>query len=205
MPYIKIELTKEGVTREQKQQLIKGVTDLITDVLNKDPQLTHVVIQEVELDDWGLAGEQVSGLRDRGITASNAKAQTNQKMDKQYTDSTAIATALDQYYFKGIEEGNLDLLKQVYYPGTLLFGDVKGQAYFKTLDQYLDGVKNRQSPKDSGKPFQGTILSVSVVNSIAVAEVKVKMYDFNYHEFLSFHKLDGRWVIVNKMISDVQP
>jgi 4-oxalocrotonate tautomerase len=39
MPYVKIEVTREGVTREQKQTLIKGVTDLITDVLNKDPQL----------------------------------------------------------------------------------------------------------------------------------------------------------------------
>lgn len=69
MPYIKIELTREGVTREQKQQLIKGITDLMGDVLNKDPHLTHVVIQEVELDDWGYAGEQVSVLRERGITA----------------------------------------------------------------------------------------------------------------------------------------
>ena len=69
MPYIKIELTREGVSREQKQKLIKGVTDLITEVLNKDPQLTHVVIQEIELDDWGFAGEQVSVLRERGITA----------------------------------------------------------------------------------------------------------------------------------------
>jgi 4-oxalocrotonate tautomerase len=69
MPYIKIEITREGVTREQKQTLIKGVTDLITDVLNKDPQLTHVVIQEVDLDDWGFAGEQVSVLREKGITA----------------------------------------------------------------------------------------------------------------------------------------
>lgn len=69
MPYIKIELTKEGVTRQQKQQLIKGVTELITDVLNKDPHLTHVVIQEVALDDWGYAGEQVSVLREQGITA----------------------------------------------------------------------------------------------------------------------------------------
>ena len=60
MPYVKIELTREGVTREQKQQLIKGVTDLITDVLNKDPHLTHIVIQEVNLDDWGYAGDQVS-------------------------------------------------------------------------------------------------------------------------------------------------
>ncbi|ETZ21145.1 4-oxalocrotonate tautomerase family protein [Pedobacter sp. V48] len=69
MPYIKIELTREGVSREQKQALIKGVTDLMTDVLNKDPQLTHVVIQEIELDDWGFAGEQVSVLREKGITA----------------------------------------------------------------------------------------------------------------------------------------
>ena len=70
MPYIKIELTREDVTREQKQKLIKGVTDLVTDVLNKDPHLTHVVIQEVELDDWGYAGEQVSVLREQGITAN---------------------------------------------------------------------------------------------------------------------------------------
>jgi 4-oxalocrotonate tautomerase len=69
MPYVKIELTREGVTREQKQILIKGITDLITDTLNKDPHLTHVVIQEVALDDWGYAGEQVSVLREQGITA----------------------------------------------------------------------------------------------------------------------------------------
>jgi 4-oxalocrotonate tautomerase len=70
MPYVKIEVTREGVTREQKQILIKGITDLITNVLNKDPQLTHVVIQEIDLDDWGFAGEQVSVLREKGITAN---------------------------------------------------------------------------------------------------------------------------------------
>jgi len=69
MPYVKIELTREGVTREQKQVLISGITNLITDVLNKDPHLTHIVIQEVDLDDWGYAGEQVSVLREKGITA----------------------------------------------------------------------------------------------------------------------------------------
>ncbi len=69
MPYVKIELTREGVSREQKQILIKGITDLITDTLNKDPHLTHVVIQEVEPDNWGYAGEQVSVLREKGITA----------------------------------------------------------------------------------------------------------------------------------------
>lgn len=69
MPYVKIELTREGVTREQKQELISGITNLITAVLNKDPQLTHIVIQEIDLDDWGFGGEQVSVLREKGITA----------------------------------------------------------------------------------------------------------------------------------------
>lgn len=69
MPYVKLELTRESVTREQKQKLISGITNLITEILNKDPHLTHVVIQEIELDDWGYAGEQVSVLREKGITA----------------------------------------------------------------------------------------------------------------------------------------
>ncbi|MET3026150.1 4-oxalocrotonate tautomerase family protein [Flavobacterium sp. UW10123] len=73
MPYVKIELTREGVTREQKQQLISGITKLITEVLDKDPNLTHIVIQEIELDDWGFAGEQVSVLREKGVTAQRKK------------------------------------------------------------------------------------------------------------------------------------
>jgi hypothetical protein len=131
------------------------------------------------------------------------KAQHIKEMENNKQDIAAITMALENYYFRGIYEGNPDLLNQVYNRGTLLFGDVKEQPYAKTLDQYLDGVKNRLSPKDSGKPFKGEIISIKLINSIAIAEVKVKMYDFNYHEFLSFHKLNGRWLIVNKMISDV--
>jgi hypothetical protein len=126
------------------------------------------------------------------------------KMETLQKDSSAISNALENFYFQGIYEGDLNALGQIFNAGTLLFGDVKGQPYAKTLDQYLDGVKHRQSPKDSGKPFKGEILNLKVVNSIAIAEVRVMMYDFIYHEFLSFHKLNGRWLIVNKMISDVK-
>lgn len=119
-------------------------------------------------------------------------------------DKIAITTAIHEVYLKGINEGDVPLLKTLYHPGTLLFGDVKGQPYFKTLDQYLDGVAHRVSPQADGRPFKGTILSIAVVNSIAVARLHVKMYDFNYDEFLSFHKIDGKWFIVNKMMSDVQ-
>lgn len=132
-----------------------------------------------------------------------ATAQNSRKMETNQQDSLAIAQALENYYFPGIYEGNVGTLGKIFFSGTLLFGDVKGQPYAKTLDQYLDGVAHRQPPKDSGKPFNGSIVSIDVVNSIAVARVNVKMYEFDYQEFLSFHKIDGRWVIVNKMIADV--
>jgi hypothetical protein len=120
------------------------------------------------------------------------------------TDSAAIGAVLDNAYFKGIYEGDVNLLGSTFYDNALLFGDVKGAPYYKTLAQYLDGVKNRQSPKDSGKSFSGDIIAIEIVNSIAIAKVQVKMYDFNYFELLSFHKFNDKWLIVNKMISDVQ-
>ena len=124
-------------------------------------------------------------------------------MKNNQQEKAAIVSALENYYFKGIYSGDLGLLHKVYFHGALLFGDVNGQPYFKTLDQYFDAVKSRQSPEDSGKPFKGEIISINFINTIAVAEAKVKMYDFYYHEFLSFHKMNDRWVIVNKMLTDV--
>ncbi|WP_230715617.1 nuclear transport factor 2 family protein [Flavobacterium sp. JAS] len=124
-------------------------------------------------------------------------------MENQQADIAAITDVVENYYFKGIYEGDEMLLGSIFHPGTLVFGNVKGQPYFKTVDLYLDGVKNRQSPKDSGKPFKGQILNIKVVNSIAIAEINVKMYDFNYRDFLSLHKIDGQWLIVNKMLTDL--
>ena len=66
MPYVNIKITKEGATSEQKGQLIEGVTNLLKDVLGKKPQTTVVVIDEVDTDNWGIGGEQVTVRRKRG-------------------------------------------------------------------------------------------------------------------------------------------
>lgn len=63
MPYVNIKVTDEGVTKAQKAALIKGVTQLLQDVLNKSPATTVVVIDEVNTDNWGIHGEQVTELR----------------------------------------------------------------------------------------------------------------------------------------------
>ncbi|ASF06228.1 4-oxalocrotonate tautomerase family protein [Nocardia brasiliensis NBRC 14402] len=63
MPYVNIKVTDEGVTREQKSRLIAGVTELLRDVLGKDPATTFVVIDEVALANWGVGGVDVEEYR----------------------------------------------------------------------------------------------------------------------------------------------
>ncbi|MCD1126971.1 4-oxalocrotonate tautomerase family protein [Jinshanibacter sp. LJY008] len=63
MPYVNIKITKEGATAEQKKQLIEGVTQLLVKVLDKNPATTLVVIDEVDMDNWGIGGFPVTELR----------------------------------------------------------------------------------------------------------------------------------------------
>ncbi len=63
MPYVNIKITREGATREQKEQLIAGATRLLVDVLGKNPETTVVVIDEVDTDNWGIGGKNVTSIR----------------------------------------------------------------------------------------------------------------------------------------------
>ncbi|HEV7369359.1 4-oxalocrotonate tautomerase family protein [Arenibaculum sp.] len=63
MPYVNMKITREGATPEQKAALIKGVTDLLVDVLDKNPATTFVVIDEVDMEDWGVGGLPVGEYR----------------------------------------------------------------------------------------------------------------------------------------------
>ncbi len=65
MPYVNIRITREQTTAEQKAELIRGVTQLLVDVLGKDPQTAFVIIDEVDTDNWGVAGESVTARRQR--------------------------------------------------------------------------------------------------------------------------------------------
>ena len=63
MPFINIKVTDEGVTKEQKRQLISGATQLVVDILNKNPKTTHVVIDEIPVENWGVNAEQYLGIK----------------------------------------------------------------------------------------------------------------------------------------------
>ena len=70
MPIVTIQITREGTTPRQKAALIKGATDLLRDVLGKPPGLTFVVIQEVDLEDWGVDGLPAAEHRRRAAGGS---------------------------------------------------------------------------------------------------------------------------------------
>ena len=65
MPFINVRITRDGVTREQKAQVIAEMTETLQRVLGKSPELTHVVIEEVDTDNWGFAGETTTVVRSR--------------------------------------------------------------------------------------------------------------------------------------------
>ncbi|MDF1631302.1 4-oxalocrotonate tautomerase family protein [Mycoplana sp. MJR14] len=63
MPIVTVQVTREGttsnrtsVTPEEKAAIIAGVSQVMLDVLNKPLESTYVVIEEVDLDNWGWGG-----------------------------------------------------------------------------------------------------------------------------------------------------
>ncbi len=63
MPIVHVRVTRDGVTRDQKARIIAEITRTLRDVLGKRPEHTHVVIEEIDLDNWGYAGRLTSDLR----------------------------------------------------------------------------------------------------------------------------------------------
>ena len=63
MPYINLKITKDGVTSEQKARIVREMTETLVNVLNKKPEHIHIVIDEVELENWGYAGKLTTEFR----------------------------------------------------------------------------------------------------------------------------------------------
>lgn len=120
------------------------------------------------------------------------------------SDHQAILEVLRDY-FNGVFSGDVDLLKTVFHPEATLFGEIKGQPYQKSLDNYLAIVANRQSPAALGESFLMKPLAIEVLDNIAFAKTHCQMLGFNYFDYLALLRQEGRWQIVNKLFTHVTP
>ena len=62
MPYVNVRLTP-SITKQQKLELVQGITELLVKTLGKKPEQTHIIIDEVDEENWGYMGMLTSDYR----------------------------------------------------------------------------------------------------------------------------------------------
>jgi hypothetical protein len=108
-------------------------------------------------------------------------------------------------YCDGIYSGNVEQLRSAFHPSAILWGEVKGQPYFRPLDEYLTVVRDRESPQARGESYAMRILGMEIHGNIALAKVCCRMLGYNYTDFLSLLYQDNRWGIVAKVFTHLEP
>jgi len=115
-----------------------------------------------------------------------------------------ILRVLDAY-FGGIYAGDVERLRSAFHPTAVLWGEIQGQPYHKNLEDYLQIVRARQSPQALGERYAMEPIAIEVHGKIALAKVRCPMLGFNYTDLLSLLEQDGRWGIVAKVFTHLEP
>lgn len=105
-------------------------------------------------------------------------------------------------YGNGLFDGDVERLRVLFHPRAMLYGEVRGQPYCRTVADYLDVVAARQSPRALGKPYGMSVLSVEVVHTIARARMRCVMLGFDYTDYLSLVNEGDGWRIVSKVFTE---
>ncbi len=106
-------------------------------------------------------------------------------------------------YFEGIFFGDVAKLKLCFRNDVIIHGDINGDAYEKRVEDYLKGVKERQSPNDLNEAFKMEIIGIDIMGNIAMVKLHVPMLGYNYYDYLSLTKINGNWKIVNKIFTHI--
>lgn len=77
MPYVNVKITKGGVTVAQKRKLVEAITSSLVSTLGKRPEHIHIVIDEIDPENWGFAGMLTTEYRAKA-TRDDAAAATQQ-------------------------------------------------------------------------------------------------------------------------------
>lgn len=110
---------------------------------------------------------------------------------------------LVQVYFQSIFSGDVDRLRSVFHPKAALFGEIKGEPYQKSVDEYLAIVANRQSPQQLGETLRMKAVAVEVAGHIAFVRCHSPMLGFNYTDYLNLVETSGKWLIVSKTFTHI--
>jgi hypothetical protein len=111
---------------------------------------------------------------------------------------------LVQRYFDATWRGDVAQLRTVFDARAIVAGEVNGQPYFKSIDEYLEGVANRKSPAELGEKPEMELLMLDVQQNIATAKLHVRMLGFNYYNYFSIIRQHEKWLVITKTLTNVQ-
>ncbi|WP_298321198.1 nuclear transport factor 2 family protein [uncultured Aquimarina sp.] len=120
-----------------------------------------------------------------------------------YQDNIKEIENLINKYFEGIFYGNTSSLETCFSVNAKIYGDTNSNEYFKSINEYIETVKNRKSPNDLGEILKMSIVGIDILGKIAMVKLHVPMLDFNYYDYLSLFKINDEWKIVNKLFTNV--
>ena len=114
------------------------------------------------------------------------------------TDFELVTQVINQYC-EGLYLGDANLLENIFHKDTWL----KLPGKRRSLNTWLEDVRQRQTPKDLGQAYDFKILSIDLVQDQAMVKLECPLFDFHYIDFLGLLKEEGQWRIVNKMYTDI--
>lgn len=195
MPYVLIQVTRDGVTAEQKSMMIHQTTDMLVNVLDKDPATTFVVVEEVDTDNWGVAGEPVTARRARAPRDdATASAAARRAADRQ-----AIRTAIKDY-LDGLYHCDTTRLERVFHPRALYATVAGGEQLCMTMQEYFPVVAKRDPPARTGAERRERLLAIDFAGpDTALVKLECSFFGKNYLDLLTFVRADGRWQIISKV------
>jgi 3-hydroxyacyl-CoA dehydrogenase len=198
-------LSHLGASQERRWASL-GTPKLTPELCERLAQGVHAFAagRSVEQLESERDGHLISILRERrsrptiDATACSAPPPVRTTMSSEHEINQVLDT-----YFDGLYRGDTARLRAVFHPQAALFGDVRGAPYQNTLDGWLEAVAKRRSPFDLGEAFRMRVLGIEVIQEIAYAKAQCPMLGFNYVDYLSLLRQDGRWLITNKLFTHV--
>jgi hypothetical protein len=116
------------------------------------------------------------------------------------TEDRKAVEAATWTYLDGLYEGDVDKLASVFHPTSALTQSWNGELRVLPRDEWFEIVRSRPSPKDAGLERDDEILAIDQVGpALALVKVRCQMPPLYFHDLLSFLKVDGRWVIAQKV------
>ena len=121
-------------------------------------------------------------------------------LSARWADEAAIRRTV-QYYFDGGKHRDSLTLRKAFHPDARMLFAFDGKLAVVPIGEYITRVGSEQLEPGEVDSTERKVVSVDVVGDAAVAKLELKRPNALLTDYMSLLKVDGRWLIVNKIFT----